>query len=292
MMARRPSLLSAEMAAGGHDKMFVLPPPSELVCKSCDLIAKNPCKTQCDCRGVYCSGCVADLQGKCPTCEKLVQPTNDLVSAHRIFTLPVKCDNAENGCVWIGDLGQLDSHILACPKQQIHCPYHMLGCRKQLPRGELDTHNESCVHKHLRLAVLRLERLESKIHVPPLVFQLTDFNRRLQLNHEWHSAPFYTHPTGYRMCLRVNARGDGVGRGTHVSLYVCLMQGCNDDGLAWPFRGEVTLELLNQLQDNGHKQETIHFTKYSHYLHVHCVYVEVYLLASFFLPSHLSLKHA
>ena len=263
MLVRRTALLSAEMAVGGYDKIFVLPPPQELMCKSCDLVARNPCKTQCGCGGLYCSSCVASLQGrKCPVCDKSVQPTNDIVSAHRISTLPVKCDNVDTGCLWIGDLGQLDTHLLSCLKQEIHCPYRRFGCREQLVRGEMDQHNESCVHKHLRLAVLHVEKLESRIQVPPVVFRMNDFDRRLKLNHEWHSPAFYTHPGGYRMYLNINANGDGNGRGTHTSLYICLMQGCNDDSLPWPFRGEVTLELLNQLQDVGHKQETIHFTKY------------------------------
>ena len=66
------------------------------------------------------------------------------------------------------------------------------------------------------------------------------------------------------MCLFVNANGNGNGngngKGTHVSVYAYLMQGEFDDDLKWPFQGHVTVAVLNQLEDNNHTTETIHFT--------------------------------
>ncbi len=51
------------------------------------------------------------------------------------------------------------------------------------------------------------------------------------------------------MRLRVDANGDGNGKGTHVSVYICLMRGDNDDNLKWPFKGTIEVSLLNQLED-------------------------------------------
>ena len=59
------------------------------------------------------------------------------------------------------------------------------------------------------------------------------------------------------MCICVDADGDGGGKGTHVSAYVYLMCGKNDDNLSWPFRGEVTITLLNQLEDKNHFTVTL-----------------------------------
>ena len=63
------------------------------------------------------------------------------------------------------------------------------------------------------------------------------------------------------MCLRVYANGDGDGKGTHVSVYTHLMRGEFDDHLKWPFRGHVTVAVLNQLEDNYHTKTTIRFTE-------------------------------
>ena len=73
---------------------------------------------------------------------------------------------------------------------------------------------------------------------------MTEFRRHWQNGDEWYSGPFYTHPHGYKMCLRVDAKGWGNGRDTHVSVFVHLMRGEYDDHLEWPFRGEVTVQLL------------------------------------------------
>ena len=61
------------------------------------------------------------------------------------------------------------------------------------------------------------------------------------------------------MCLSVNANGAGSGAGTHVSVYVCLMRGEHDKKLKWPFRGDVTIQLLNQKENQEHMENTVHF---------------------------------
>ena len=65
------------------------------------------------------------------------------------------------------------------------------------------------------------------------------------------------------MCVRVDADGFGEGAGTHVSVYTCLMRGRNDDHLPWLFTGEVTITLLNQLEDENHYTCTISFPQYN-----------------------------
>ena len=68
----------------------------------------------------------------------------------------------------------------------------------------------------------------------------------------WFSDPVYSYFGGYKMSLNVVANGYGDGEGTHVSVYIYLMQGENDDNLAWPFRGTIKVSLLNQLEDGQH----------------------------------------
>ena len=68
----------------------------------------------------------------------------------------------------------------------------------------------------------------------------------------WFSDPVYSYFGGYKMRLNVVANGYGEGEGTHVSVYIYLLQGENDDNLAWPFRGTIKVSLLNQLEDRQH----------------------------------------
>ena len=72
--------------------------------------------------------------------------------------------------------------------------------------------------------------------------------------------PFYTHSHGYKFCLYVHPQGDQEAKGTHVSVYACLMKGPFDDHLKWPFRGGITIQIVNQDGDHDHVEETIHYT--------------------------------
>ena len=101
--------------------------------------------------------------------------------------------------------------------------------------------------------------LHQFVHVLPIKFVITNFTERKSSNRVWYSPPFYTHPQGYKMCLRVYANGDG--KGTHVSVYTHLMRGEFDDLLKWPFQGRVVLQLCNQLEDKRHHGHTISFSK-------------------------------
>ena len=61
------------------------------------------------------------------------------------------------------------------------------------------------------------------------------------------------------MILSVDADGYGSTAGTHVSAFVHLMRGEYDDNLCWPFRGDITLQLINRRSDEGHIEVTVHF---------------------------------
>ncbi|XP_019852876.1 PREDICTED: TNF receptor-associated factor 3-like isoform X1 [Amphimedon queenslandica] len=63
------------------------------------------------------------------------------------------------------------------------------------------------------------------------------------------SSPFYSNPLnshGYKMCLRLYILGDGIGKGTHMSLFFVVMKGEFDNILQWPFTHKVTFKLINQ----------------------------------------------
>ncbi|XP_030063438.1 TNF receptor-associated factor 1 [Microcaecilia unicolor] len=60
------------------------------------------------------------------------------------------------------------------------------------------------------------------------------------------SPAFYTARYGYKACLRVYFNGDGVAKGTHVSLFFAIMKGEYDALLSWPFKHKVTFMLLDQ----------------------------------------------
>ena len=88
-------------------------------------------------------------------------------------------------------------------------------------------------------------------------FTLTEYSKRKQFDNRYYSPPFTTSPQGYRLCLNVDANGDGSGEGSHLSIFAYIMKGQHDDRLQWPFTGTIIIELLNWLEDKGHYKKTL-----------------------------------
>ena len=97
----------------------------------------------------------------------------------------------------------------------------------------------------------------SKVSQSVCEFTLTEFSKRKELKNRFFSPSFYTHQNGYKMCLIVCANGEFHGKGTHVTVYVQLLAGVNDDQLQWPFTGDIILELVNWREDKGHHSKTL-----------------------------------
>ena len=65
-----------------------------------------------------------------------------------------------------------------------------------------------------------------------------------------YSPPFYSARYGYKMCAKIYMNGDGIGQGSHLSLFLVVMRGDYDALQTWPFEKRITFMLFNQ--DNGH----------------------------------------
>lgn len=105
-----------------------------------------------------------------------------------------------------------------------------------------------------------LENLQSLTSIPPVQFTTHKFSQKKKDDEQWYSSPFYTHPQGYKMCLKVYPNGDGPGKNTHVLVSVRLMKGEFDSYLHWPFRGAITVTLLNQEEDKKHITDVLEFS--------------------------------
>ena len=124
------------------------------------------------------------------------------------------------------------------------------------------TNLDSTAHIHRRCLTLETfaGAIEPQVCVAPIEFTLSDFERQKKQNDVWQSPAFYTHPQGYRMCLEVHPNGYGDGLGTHVAIFTCIMRGPFDADLKWPFRGDVTIQIVNQAGKDNHQERVIHYT--------------------------------
>ena len=179
--------------------------------------------------------------------------------------LQIDCPN--KGCQEKPKRRNVGAHCQQCPKETVSCEYARIGCeRAACLREDMASHNESQMLGHLHLAMNELKTvrtlLESRAEAPQKhVIKMTNFSKLKERSEPWYSPSFYAFPGGYKMCLKVFAGGYGDGEGEYISANLCLMAGVNDQNLEWPMRGVFSVELLNQEQDENHKQSSIRFNQ-------------------------------
>ena len=170
-----------------------------------------------------------------------------------------------------------------CPMEFVECEYKMLGCSELVRRKAIEEHTADDKY-HLRMAmkaqVAMFSCMYSAISIsfkskpdvsllpltfrpwlqntptcyprPPWVIKMEGFQEKKERNEVWFSDPVHSHFGGYKCSLRVDANGLLHGKDTHVSAFIYLMSGDNDDNLKWPFKGTIKVSLLNQLEDGQH----------------------------------------
>lgn len=98
--------------------------------------------------------------------------------------------------------------------------------------------------------------------VSPVIIRITDYEYKKRCKEVWYSEPFWSHHNGYKVQLKVHANGFGSGKGTHLSMGICIKEGPNDKHLAWPVQGTFNMSLLNQIaDDNKHHTDVVIFDK-------------------------------
>ena len=150
-------------------------------------------------------------------------------------------------------LAQLQSIITAQSKEinELKVKLEAQVCGETSPSGIPESYTRAMVVRSIPVSTQGQTYLNT--------FKFMKYAERKSNNDYVYSPPFYSSPGGYKLCIKVHANGSGSGNGTHLSVYVYLMRGDNDDHLLWPFTGTVEVELLNQLKDGYHHSMSIDF---------------------------------
>ncbi len=97
----------------------------------------------------------------------------------------------------------------------------------------------------------------------PASFTITHVAQRRNMENTYYSPPFYA--AKYKMCLQIHVGGYDSQRGKNVSVFACLLKGEHDDILEWPFRGDITVEVLNWRGDCNHFKCILLLDEYDSY---------------------------
>ena len=248
-----------------------------------------PCPNDCGGKFIRCLlgihthvGCPLRIV-KCQYCTFEDKPS--ALDDHTTFcpSVPVKCALK---CGQKITRSQVTSHLSTCPKRFVRCKYYQIGCKELIPVDELDTHLVQAKDDHLEKAMSKVMDLstvvgnlcqqiqhpcdpqsafiprpwldnEKMTPICPWIVEMSAFSQKR--SKVWFSPRFFTHPGGYLVCLEVCGNGHGSGKGTHLSVYLRLMKGGNDNHLKWPFSLTMQITLLNQASNSSHISERIDF---------------------------------
>ena len=244
-------------------------------------------KTECPKRAYECPHC-----GEKGTFASITEGYNQVCEKKM-----VACPNKGSGCSLSMEHGKTKGHVCSdCEYTKVACVYESLGCAVRMLRKDREKHEKEDREKHMDLSLdtvrslseqhkelseqykelseqyeelseqhktlsdtvnLHEEQHKTLSEGEAVVFQLPGYASKKEKNERFYSIPFYTHPGGYKLCIRIDANGDGDGKGTHVSIFTKMLEGRYDKQLDWPFHGTVTVELLNQLGDDSHQRRVI-----------------------------------
>ena len=244
-------------------------------------------KTECPRRKVNCQYChdtgehqfiegqhkeeCPKLPLPCPNnCEVGSVPREDM-EAHRKKECPlemIQCEYHNVGCKRVRlarkDLEEhkkqkMEEHLMMTKSELTATKAQLDAALKQINSLAMLMEAQLCPNASDR--DIRSVQLNTMItifdSVCPVTVKMVEFDEKENSMMQWFSDAFYTHNKGYKMCLSIDAGGNGDGEGTHLSVFLYLMKGPHDGDLAWPLRGKFEVKLLNQISDSEHHSKTV-----------------------------------
>ena len=125
----------------------------------------------------------------------------------------------------------------------VYCPNMHLGCEWTGSLTDVVNHmNHKCEYSPISLLI------DENVEMP-MIIMMRDFEQLKHSKQSWYSPVFCTHEKGYHFRLRVDANG---WRGGSVAVVVSIVKGDHDDELQWPFKGIITVQILNHISNSAH----------------------------------------
>ena len=204
----------------------------------------------------------------CPNqCRLTIQRQNiDSHVADECPLITINCDFHHVGCAVKLPQQDMPEHL----RENLLTHISLLASSHAKQQAETTQQREKITKQQADIATLVEENIQLRTknaELAPLQYMLTvnsepldapvltmiNFQQQKRDDDVWHSPPVYTHHQGYKICLRVDANGWGTGKGTHVSVGVYFMRGEFDNSLKWPFRGVISVQLLDQVDGKNHE---------------------------------------
>ena len=145
-----------------------------------------------------------------------------------------------------------------CPWTVVSCKFASIGCKVKKARKNMASH-EGNDPFHLQMALNAIAELKAAQSQPKTVengssttFAVSDYGKLAATGDVFTMPSFYV--SRYHVTVKVYSSGHSV---EHLSVRALILKGTHDASLKWPFHGEVSFSLLNQLGDLNHRTEVL-----------------------------------
>ena len=161
---------------------FVEEPPDEYFCPVTLELISDPKQTEC-CGHLLSGRLVSKLQreGKsCPLCnDPNFKVITDKHFKRKVNRLRVRCPHRQNGCEWVGELGDMEDHMTRCPLRLVACEFAQAGCQVRVPRQDMARHMEEWGQRHLLSVSLLNLSLTRELH-QKMAEQIAELQEQMQ----------------------------------------------------------------------------------------------------------------
>jgi hypothetical protein len=145
---------SPKLEHNGYTFDFVGKVSSELSCKLCSKVLREPVQVVC-CGQHYCKSCIERRIAANPTCPNCHTPNfNHFKDKHfeqRIDMLKIYCPHHKKGCKWTGEMSTVKSHLHAsqgCTYEAVLC---VNKCGQTMMRRDIKEHlTKHCMLRRVR----------------------------------------------------------------------------------------------------------------------------------------------
>ena len=193
---------------------------------------------------------------KCDTCNEFKSTFEDVTTKHN-NVCPCGVIPCPNDCGVSLQCKDVEDHQATnCPLEIVSCSFSYAGCEEKLSRKDMPAHISDSLAIHMSLQTVshqkQLEKIQAQVkkmedqiielktlvythlRIMPVNLLMNGFTAKKRDGQRWWSGPFYTHPHGYKLELRVDCNGNDKAAGSHLSVFLYIKQGEFDHKLQWP----------------------------------------------------------
>lgn len=193
----------------------------------------------------------------CVWCMKIGTFTH-ITSEHEQVCLLKRVGCPQPGCRKVMERKLINDHIASnCKYSVVPCKYDSIGCCMKKRRIEISDH-EAKDGEHLSLALATVQQLQQDVSAlknDTFTFKLTKYYALKQRSHSWIED--HTYRCGYNVYISVYPNGYNEATNHYLSVYIDVEEPPRSSLLQWPFKGTVTVEILNQVSNHSHYKRSV-----------------------------------